>query len=194
MSNWKNDDHILTGVSGEVPGCPYKAGQDAVGGACAASALESMPPWSQAPASAVEMSGEEPLPSPMEGWWTHKEVQRYLRKESRFIRKRMEATPDHIYKPFVRERGGKRPEYQWQPKHLDQWWREVNEWMVQQEQQALASDLENRRRKAKGGGAEKPKRRRSRPQKTTKDSDGGGGTLVELAHRLGDNDKTSKGG
>jgi hypothetical protein len=51
----------------------------------------------------------EGMPGGVASWWTHLEVLTYLRVNYRSLRVAMEATPDHIRKPWTNFGNGQRP-------------------------------------------------------------------------------------
>ncbi len=72
----------------------------------------------------------EGRPGRVASWWTHLEVLSYLRVNYRTLKAAMEATPDHIRKPWTNFGSGLRPSYRWKAIWIDQWWEETNSWRV----------------------------------------------------------------
>ena len=67
-----------------------------------------------------------------DGWWTHKEVQEYLKIDPRTLRKRMDETPAHITVPWLNIGTQRKPRFHWQKGAVDNWWIEVNRWRASQ--------------------------------------------------------------
>lgn len=65
-------------------------------------------------------------------WTTSDAIAKRQGCSSSYLREMMLATPDHIARPWVpKGRGtGRNARYSWEIARVDQWWREVQEWLA----------------------------------------------------------------
>lgn len=132
------------------------------------------------------MSRSEHGPEFEARWCRHIDVLRHLDVDYRTLKRAMNMTPGHIERPWVNVGTSGAPQYRWDSRAVDRWWREVQAWRASDNEVTGTRSGGATQTGASVVGKRRTTRRRSasnatsseRPRKAT------GGNLVTLVRDL----------
>ena len=132
------------------------------------------------------MTATAQQPAPPYDWVSHAWVISHLCVNSRTLKARMQATPEHIERPWVNYGSAAKPRYKWAKQLVDGWWMEVNRWRASQDEETVGASAGGTLTAVPGVGSLRPSAPpRSSSAKSKKPSvSAGGGSLVTLARSL----------